>query len=687
MIGLYSPLTELPRIGKTNSSLLKKLGLGTARDLLFYFPFRYDDFTASCPISGLQAGQDANVVGIVDLIQNKRSRQRLNITEALISDESGSLKIIWFNQPFLTRSLAIGDRISLAGRVSESYGQLAMVSPQYEKIGPDGLLHTSGLIPNYRLTTGLTQKLVRASVRAIIDLAAKEPEWLPEVTRQKFGLISLSEALRLVQAPKNFEDIAAARRRIGFGELFLRQLKSQIIKRELKNRLAPAIPFAEAATKDFVSSLPFKITEDQRQAAWEIIQDLEKGQPMSRLLEGEVGSGKTLVAAIALLNTALSGQQGLLMAPTEILAQQHFRTISDLLKKYDVRIALLTHNYQAGPKEATEADIIIGTQALIQEKISFPRLAFTIVDEQHRFGVAQRRQILSRGRGQVGELTPHFLSLTATPIPRSLALAIYGDLDLSLIKQLPAGRRPIITEIVSEARREKAYDFIRTQIKAGRQAFVICPLIDESDRLSFKSAKKERDRLAQEIFPDLNVGLLHGKLKSAEKEKIMADFLANKIQILVATTIVEVGVDAPNATLMVIEGADRFGLAQLYQFRGRVGRGEHQSYCLLFPATNNYEDTKASARLQALVSCRDGLALARADLKLRGAGEIYGTSQSGFPEMAFASLFDSETIKKASAEAAALIDTDPEFIRQPLLKEKLDEWRQAKEDEEPIHLE
>lgn len=686
MINLNSSITELNRVGQTTSKTLKKLGLGSAQDLLFYFPFRYDDFTKSSEIANLEPDTSANIIGTIELIQNKRSaKRRLNITEALISDESETIKVIWFNQPFLAKNLKVGDKISLAGRVSESYGQLTMLSPQYEKIYSEDLIHTKGLVPNYHLTANLTQKQLRFLIKQVIPLTPKVPDWLPLEIKKRLNLIDLSEALYKIHFPKNLSEVLAAEQRLGFAELFLRQLKTQLIKRELKTRHASTLKFQESATKNFVASLPFKLTDAQKKTAWEILQDLEKNTPMSRLLEGDVGSGKTIVAIIAILNAALNKKQAVLMVPTEILAEQHFNSLNKLLAAYNFKISLLTHSKkiiqpeQIKEFDLTTADIIIGTHSLIQENIKFNNLALVIVDEQHRFGVTQRQKLLDFNQDK--NFAPHFLSMTATPIPRSLALAIYGDLDLSIINQLPANRKKIITKIVTENRRLDAYSFIREQIKTGRQVFVICPLIDESDKLGVKSVKAEHKKLDQEIFPELKVGLLHGKLKSVEKAKIMDDFLNNKIQILVATSVIEVGIDVPNATLMLIEGAERFGLAQLHQFRGRVGRSDHQSYCFLFPSKEELTNQKTIERLEALTKYNDGLSLAKIDLKLRGAGELYGLSQSGFPELQIASLFDYENIKKASEEAARLVTSDPTLSKHPLLKTKLGEW------ENSVHLE
>ncbi len=679
MFKLNSSITELHRVGKTTASLLKKLGLETIHDLLFYFPFRYDDFSQRIKIAELQADSTANVQGTIELIQNKKSfKRRLYLTEALISDDSGSLKVIWFNQAFLTRTYHSGDKISLAGKISEKYGQLIMISPISEKIySSQALIHTQGLVANYHLTAKLTQKQIRFLIFQASSLAGQEKDWLPIEIRKKLKLLNLQTALQQIHFPKNTSEIKEAQQCLGFAELFLRQLKAQIIKQELKTKSAWPIKFQEKATQEFVSSLPFQLTNSQRKSAWQILKDLEHQEPMNRLLEGDVGSGKTLVVILAILNVALNKKQAVLMVPTEILAQQHFSSISKLLKKYNFKITLLTHNHP--DKNAAKADIIIGTQALIQDKVKFNNLALVVVDEQHRFGVNQRQKIMEIGKNQ--QLTPHFLSLTATPIPRSLALAIYGDLDLSIIDELPLNRQKTITKVISEKERAQAYNFIRQEIKAGYQAFVVCPVIDPSDKLGTKSVKEEYKKLSTKIFPKLKIGLLHGKLKPLEKEKIMADFLDSKIQILVTTSVIEVGIDVPNATLMLIEGAERFGLAQLHQFRGRISRGSKQSYCFLFPSNEEVLTEKTKTRLQAMEKYHDGFRLAKIDLELRGAGEVYGTDQSGFPELQIASLFDYANIKKAQIEAEKLISQDPELKKFPVLKEKLQEWGKS------IHLE
>ncbi len=680
---LSLPLSTLSRVGKQTEQALKKLGLDTVEDLLFYFPFRYEDFSQISLIKDINTGDTVSIQGEIEMIQNKRSiRQKKNLTEALVSDASGMIKVIWFNQPYITKNLKAGDKVSLAGKTAESYGQLSLISPQYEKDWGENNIHTQGLIPVYHLQSGITQKQLRFLINQSLEAADKLIEWLPKEVIKEMNLITLQEAIKQIHFPKNEKDIEAAKLRLGFSELFLRQLRSQSIKQQLKTKEAPKIAFQEILTKSFVSSLPFELTKGQKKAAWEILQDINKSQPMSRLLEGDVGSGKTVVAALALLNTAANRKQSALMVPTEILAYQHYQNIIKMLASFNIKIALLTGNQAEANFEISQtkktarediikqAEIIIGTHALIQD-YSINDLALVIVDEQHRFGVKQRQKLQQSG----GTLTPHFLSMTATPIPRSLALSIYGDLDISIIKELPKNRQKIITKIIADDQRAKAYAFIKQEIVKGRQAFVICPLIDESDKLGVRSATAEFRHLTNEVFPDLNIGLIHGRLKSKEKEKIMTDFANNKIHILIATAVVEVGVDVPNASIMLIEGAERFGLSQLHQFRGRIGRDKYQSYCLLL-TTKDEQSSQAAQRLQALSKYHDGPSIAQIDLKLRGSGDLYGLAQSGFPELKIASLFDYELIRKAKDAAEKIIIKSPSLNHYPLLLDKLQQHEQ-----------
>nr|MCU0679792.1 ATP-dependent DNA helicase RecG [Planctomycetota bacterium] len=573
------------------------------------------------------------------------------------------------------------------------FGQLIFFSPQYEKINHLSTFHTQGLVPSYHLTANITQKQLRFLIKQVLPLRQEITDWLPENIQKKLELIDLETALLKIHFPRSLKEAEQAERRLGFSELFLRQLKSQMLRQKIKASKATNIPFLELETKNFVKQLPFSLTASQKKTAWEILQDIGKNEPMSRLLQGDVGSGKTMVAALTILNVALNKSikgQSILMVPTDILAQQHYKNLTKLFAELPINIGLFTRTKKELNNEpisdsqiiTNTADIIIGTHALIQGEIKFNNLVLAIIDEQHRFGVNQRKEILEKQKNNNG-LVPHLLSMTATPIPRSLALTIYGDLDISVINEMPKGRKTIITKVVRENNRLAAYNFIREQIKAGRQAFVICPLIDPSDTLGVKSVKEEFTHLDKEVFPEIPMGVLHGKMKTAEKEEVMTKFLNKEIKILVSTSVIEVGVDVPNATIMMIEGSERFGLAQLHQFRGRVGRGLEQSYCLLFTGKNEEEinSEKTFARLNLMTKCQDGFTLAKADLKLRGAGEIYGISQSGFPELKIASLFDYELIKKAQTEAELLIEADPNLEKHPLLKEQLKNW------EDNVHLE
>jgi len=692
MLTLDTDITKISRVGAATAKKLKKIGIETAENLLFYFPFRYDDFSRLSKIEELKAGTSANIVGQIELIQNKRSfKRRMNITEALVSDESDTIKIIWFNQPFIAKTLRVGDNVSLAGKVEDDYGSFVMKSPAYEKIPQTpfikGAIHTQGLVPNYHLTANLTNKQIRFLIKQVIGLADKIVDWLPEEIKKSAKLISLGEAIKKIHFPKNQDDINKAKRRLAFSELFLIQLQSQLLRRDGSQSVSEPIKFFEGETKKFVDGLLFKLTDSQRKAAWRILKDIEKEKPMSRLLEGDVGSGKTVVAAIAMFNVALNGKQAVLMAPTEILAKQHFESLCKMFARWDIKIGLVTRsdkklNYELrimnngnieNKNEKNHnslfiihnSQIIIGTHALIQD-VEFKNLALAVIDEQHRFGVEQRKALVEKSGDK--KITPHLLSMTATPIPRSLALALYGDLDISIINEMPLGRKKILTKVVAEENREKAYNFIREEIKRGRQVFVICPLIDLSDKLGVKSVKEEFIKLDKKIFPEIKMGMLHGKMKSKEKEEIMGKFLAGEIKILVSTSVVEVGVDIPNASVIMIEGADRFGLAQLHQFRGRVGRSKHQSYCFLF--TDNDSD-QTIKRLNALVNCDDGFALAKMDLKFRGPGEVYGTLQKGFPELKIASLFDYELMKAAKEEAEKIIKKDASLNNWPGLKVKI----------------
>jgi len=674
---LNTPVSDLSRVGKTVFSRLKRLGVTTVRDLLYYFPFRYEDFRKIVPIADLQDDQLVTVCGLVELISNKRSfRTRKMITEALVSDKSGTLKVVWFNQPFLTKNIHPGEIVYLSGKVKSDMLGPQLVSPVYEKFSAKGAsgketVHTARLVPIYPLTYGLTQKQIRFLINQIIKLADAVKEWMPEIVLEKEDLVPLASALKGIHFPKDEADLKQSTSRLKFDELFILQLKAELTRLEKNAIKAPKIIFKENEIKSFVAGLPFTLTATQKISAWEILQDIAKDKPMSRLLSGDVGSGKTVVAAMAMYSAYLNNFQSVIMAPTEILANQHYQLLVKLFK--DIKIGLLTgstKDKKAIKKQMVKGEIkiIVGTHALLSEGVDFKKLGLVVVDEQHHFGVEQRRLIKEKGRGA------HFLSMTATPIPRSLALVVFGDLDVSTINELPPGRKKILTRLVEPAKREQAYGFIREQIKKGRQAFVICPIIEEQETEK-KSVTSEYEKLSKKIFPDLRVGYLHGKMKSIEKERVMAKFKAGEIDVLVSTSVIEAGIDMPNASIMMIEGAENFGLAQLHQFRGRVGRSEHQSYCLLF---TGLDSVRSKERLQFFEKNNDGFKLAEKDLEMRGPGEVYGVEQSGMMNLRLAQLTDRELIKKAR-EAAKLVV--PDMPKYPNLSEKIQEW------EDSVHLE
>jgi len=689
-ITLKTPLSQLTRVGKSSAKQLEKIGLKTVYDLIQHYPFRYDDYSTILNIKDLKTKKSGTVKAKINLIANHRSpRKKIVITEAIVSDKTDSLKVIWFNQPFLTKTLKSGQELYLAGRIDyDEYYGLQLTNPSYEICGGKSPIHTGRLVPIYSSTSRLSQKQIRFLIRQSLSIVQEIQDWLPREIRTKYDLTGLSFALEQIHFPQNQKWLEKATHRLKFDELFLIQMRNQLVRERIKSRQAAMIKLKLEEIKNFVQSLPFKLTNAQRKTAWEIISDLEKKTPMNRLLEGDVGSGKTVVAAIAILNTLLNDYQVSFMAPTEILAEQHFKNISELLKDYPFHITLLTRgntllrntksyeNTKIKKNEILEKisqgkiNLIIGTHSLIQEKIKFKNLALAITDEQHRFGVAQRAKLIQQS-GVEKPISPHFLSMTATPIPRSVALTLYGDLDLSIIDQMPSGRKNIITKIIKPEEIEEVYKTVRKEIKQGRQAFITCPLIDPSDKLGFKSVKEEYKKISESVFPDLKIALLHGKLKTEQKEKIMKDFSENKTNLLISTTVVEVGIDIPNASIMIIEGAERFGLSQLYQLRGRIGRSYHQSYCFLFLEN---EGDKVKKRLQALLQAKNGFELAEKDLELRGPGEIFGTEQSGFStDLKLAKLSDVQIIKQTQDAAKQLFSHFSNLKKYPLLEKKISE--------------
>jgi ATP-dependent DNA helicase RecG len=687
-----TPIGEIPRVGPQYQKKLKRLGIKTVQDLIYHFPHRYEDFSDLIPISQVKLGETVCVQGEILEIKNIRTwKKRMTLTQALVKDDSGQIKVVWFNQPYLTNTLKEGVLVCLAGKATENkkYGKgLYLSSPTYEKISDkekQNLIHTGGLIPVYPETEGLSSRWLRYILRPILaQLKSKIADPMPIAIKRENKLMPLNNSVWQIHFPDSKKLAQGARKTLAFHELFLIQLNVLREKMKLKMEKALSVKPDIDKTKRLVDSLPFKLTEAQRKTSWQILKDMEKPRPMNRLLEGDVGSGKTIVAAIATLNTALTGFQTAIMAPTEILTKQHFRNISDLLKSFRIRIGILTNQEcKIGNKKLTRKEflkkidegrlnVLIGTHALIQKDVKFNNLALVVLDEQHRFGVDQRAHLLKNHK-QKTRLIPHLLSMTATPIPRTLALTLYGDLDLSLLDEMPRGRKKIITELIPPGKRKDVYKFIKEQVKKGRQTFVICPRIESKPTNSLwsetKAVEEEYEKLSKNIFPKLKVSMLHGRMKAKEKEKVMTSFSRGKIDILVSTSVVEVGVDIPNATIMIIEGAEKFGLAQLHQFRGRIGRGKYQSYCFLFtdlPSTPQ--------RLRALLKSESGFELAEKDLQIRGPGEIYGGRQWGIPDLAMASLSDKKLIETTRFWAKEILKKDPYLKKHLLLKEKIDSF-------------
>jgi len=691
MVDFKTPVGLISGIGQYYQKKLEKLGIKTVRDLLYHFPNRYEDFSNLKNIEELEVGETATISGQILDIKNRRSWQRkIFITEALVQDKTDSIKVIWFNQPFLSQNLKPGNLVSLAGKVAENEKGIYLSAPAYEKISQisEDRRETGRLIPIYPETKGLTSRALRFFVKKLLEQIRFPADPLPTELKKRFGFYDIKTGLRNIHFPAMLEEAEAAKKRFSFEDLFLLELLIFKERQKMGLKKSFSIRLNLEILKKFVDSLSFSLTDSQRRVIFEILRDLQKNQPMNRLLEGDVGSGKTIVAAIASLAVIKNKFQVALMAPTEILSQQHFQTCTKLFKNWEINIGLITSTetkiaYRSletkSPKkeflkkcESGELNLIIGTHALIQKNVKFQKLGLIIIDEQHRFGVEQRRQLLENNKNR--ELVPHLLSMTATPIPRTLALTIWGDLDISLINEMPKNRKVIITKLVAPINRQKAYDFVRQQIKAGRQAFVVCPLIEDSPKLEVKSVSQEYERLKKRIFPDLKIQMLHGKMKAKEKEEIMKNFNDGKIDVLVSTSVIEVGIDIPNATIMLIEGADRFGLAQIYQFRGRVGRGQHQSYCLLFTesATKSVRE-----RLEAIVKAKNSFELAERDLQIRGPGEFFGTRQSGIPDYLMNALKNLELVELARNEAKKILEQDPNLNSHLLIKNRLLEFGQT----------
>lgn len=659
---LSTPLEKVGRAYKMYAKRLQKLNIFTLSDLIFHIPFRYDNYSVISKINIIQAGETVTLQGVVDKIDNQYLRGGRALQKAKISDETGSVDVIWFNQSFLTRIIKVGDKISLSGKIGISKNKLTMQSPEYEVIYENNTIHTGRLVPVYPETKGVSSKWLRRQIYNLLKEESTLEEYLPEKIISDNNLLNLSDAIRIIHFPNTLTEAETAKNRLSFDELFKLHLSSLIRKRQWqKKQIKKPFNINISKVDGFVKKIPFELTSAQKNSVSEIINDLSSQKPMNRLLQGDVGSGKTVVATIAMYIAYLNGYQSAFMAPTEILANQHYRGIKELMQEFGVKVEILTGSNKSGVKN--DFDILIGTHTLVYKNAQFKKLGLIIIDEQQRFGVEQRGIIRQKGEN------PHLLTMTATPIPRTVALTMYGDLDLSILNEMPKGRRIIKTWLVPPEKREGAYNWINKKIKQEKdQVFIVCPFIEESETLAtVKAAKVEFEKLKNHIFPNLKLGLLHGKLKSKEKDEVLKLFKEGKIDILVSTPVVEVGIDISNATIMLIEEGDRFGLAQLHQLRGRVGRGDKQSYCLLFSSSKNPQTLQ---RLKALETMNSGAELAELDLKLRGPGEIFGTSQHGIPNLKVASFSDYELIEKTKKEALKIFD---EIEKYPELNKKIKE--------------
>ena len=710
---LSAELHEIYGIGPRFVMKLKKLGIITVKDLIWHFPTRYEDWRETSSIENLEAGDSKTIKGVISEIESRRSwKRRMTIVEAIITDETGSIKAVWFNQPYIKNILHGGVMASFAGKVIEDKkgkNDLHLSNPTYEVLGDADLneeiktKHTGRLVPIYPETKGLTSKGIRMLSQKILDNIEPIKEFLPEEILRSHNFPEINVAIHNIHFPNNLNDVELAKERFAFQELFLIQLNNLYQKFSLSKENAPVMRNAEKIISDTSKNLPFELTQSQKEALGEILADIKKSEPMNRLLQGDVGSGKTIVAGLAALVAAHNGYQSAIMAPTEILARQHYRTLTSLFPDFTDGIGLLVskearvsygENLETDIKKPAllkkvseeEIKILVGTHALIEKGVIFKNLGLVVVDEQHRFGVKQRAAL----SGHSG-LVPHFLSMSATPIPRTIMMTMFGDLNLSIINELPKGRKEIITKIVNPENRDKAYAFIRGQVRRGRQVFVVCPRIESSvtnpissnlnsdwEQLEIKSVKEEYEKLKKIIFPDLKVSMLHGKMKSDEKAKTMSDFAGGKIDVLVSTSVIEVGVDVPNASIMMIEGSERFGLAQLYQFRGRVGRGEYQSFCFLFTESSSMNTRD---RLNSLITAKNGLELAEKDLRFRGPGEFMGKEQTGMPDMAMRAIQKPELVKSSRNAAELIAKQGWEMKNYPDLYEKFREFRKK------IHLE
>jgi ATP-dependent DNA helicase RecG len=659
---LGTQLARLTGVGEVLRAELKKLGLETVGDLLNYFPRRYEDYSQVKPIAQLRPGP-VSLKAKVDHISSRpaQRRRRMMITEVIVTDETGSLKLTWFNSPFVAQQLTQGEEYFFVGELKYSAGHFGIIQPSYEK--PEATDKAGRIVAIYPESAKVHSKLLRGLISQCLGVATELVDELPEPVRLREQLMPRSEAVRALHQPTDTTSLERARERMAFTELFLHMLASRVLREQWMTEPGLPIFFDETLAKDFVAQLAFRLTDSQRAAAWQIFADMRRNHPMSRLLEGDVGSGKTVVAAFAALMSIRAGHQVAVMVPTEVLAQQHLQSFRDLLAAWQVRVELLTSRLPVARKRsvredvsAGKVDLVIGTQALLTKGTEFASLGLVVVDEQHRFGVQQRLAL----KDKAGRL-PHVLTMTATPIPRSLALVVYGDLDISILRELPPGRKPIKTTVVAENDRAKVYKHIDQLITTGQQAYIVCPMIDENDISGSKAVKAEYERLSRTIFAHRRIGLMHGKLSSDEKAEVMQAFVNGELDILISTTVIEVGVHADNATVMIVESAERFGLASLHQLRGRVGRSAHQAYCYLFMSPDAKD---APARVQAMERTTDGFRLAQLDLETRGPGQRFGLRQSGELDLRFARITDAPALERAQ-QAVAAFQTSESIVKYP----------------------
>ncbi|QQG40682.1 MAG: ATP-dependent DNA helicase RecG [Candidatus Levyibacteriota bacterium] len=661
-MNLKTPIANADRPYKMYASRLEKLGIIKLEDFLYHVPSRYEDYSIISSIRHLQAGEIVTIQGTVAAIENEYAKNYKKLQKATIEDNSGTIDVVWFNQQYITKIIKKGTKVSLSGKVDWFSRKLTIASPEYEIMYDNSEpIHTGRIVPIYPETRGVSSKWLRRQVYKILQ-EQNVLEYIPDSIIINNSLTNITDAIQQIHFPKNIENAKRAKDRLAFDELFLLQLAS-LQRRNAWEKQLVGHPFSISTFQkqigEFWKRLPFTLTDAQKRAVKDIFADLASKKPMNRLLEGDVGSGKTVVSAIAMYVAYLNGFQSVLMAPTEILAQQHLATISNLLSSLGVKVDLVTSSKK--PRATRAFDILVGTHAILSDKINLDKLGLVVIDEQQRFGVEQRSIIRQKGKN------PHVLTMTATPIPRTVALTLYGDLDLSYLDEMPKGRQKIKTWLVPPQKRENAYKWINKQIQENRdQVFIICPFIEQSESMqTVKAAAIEFERLQKEVFPNLKIGLLHGKLKSKEKDEVLRQFKEKKFDILVATPVVEVGIDIQNATIMLIEASERFGLAQLHQLRGRVGRGDKQSYCLLFTESKSPQTLE---RLKALETMHVGAELAELDLRLRGPGEMYGTMQHGAKQLKVASFSDFPLIEKTRRATESIF---PKLSQYPNLQEKL----------------